>query len=37
MNPIMITSEFSPFLSPEKYAERMGVELSTVKTLMDKG
>ncbi|MCU8013669.1 hypothetical protein [Shewanella sp. SM74] len=37
MMPITIGADFVPFLSPERYAERMGVDLSTVKTMMDNG
>ena len=37
MNNVVISSDFSPFLSPEKYAERMGVDLTTVTTMMNNG
>lgn len=37
MTAITISAGFAPFLSPERYAELMGVDLSTVKTMMDNG
>ena len=37
MTAITISADFAPFLSPERYAERMGVDLSTVKTMMNNG